>query len=146
MINVNKYINEEKEYCIAIFEDDNLDAAIGRNGMNVNLASKVTGYRIDAYGVNQYKRLQEDQNTFLADIDGIRKELAQILADNNIKTVNDMLDAEEEFLADLKGVKSVDIDNIYSMVQAFIEREVQDNEDHSEDLNEGLNQAVGEEE
>ena len=58
---VNLYIDEEKEFCIAIFEDENLDSAIGRNGMNINLASKVTGYRIDAYGVNQYKRLQDDK-------------------------------------------------------------------------------------
>jgi len=47
---VNLYIDEEKEYCIAIFEDENLDSAIGRNGMNINLASSLTEYRIDAYG------------------------------------------------------------------------------------------------
>ena len=122
---VNLYIDEEKEFCIAIFEDENLDSAIGRNGMNINLASKVTGYRIDAYGVNQYKRLQDDQNTSLVEIDGISAELAKILANNSIKTVNDLMDAEEESLLDIKNITSSDIDNVYSMVQAFIEREVE---------------------
>ena len=37
--------------------------------MNINLASRVTGFRIDAYGVNQYQRLQNDQNTELIEID-----------------------------------------------------------------------------
>jgi len=75
---VNLYIDEEKEYCIAIFEDENLDSAIGRSGMNINLASRLTGYRIDAYGVNQYKRLQDDQNTLLTEVDGITKKLENL--------------------------------------------------------------------
>ncbi|SVC23783.1 uncharacterized protein METZ01_LOCUS276637, partial [marine metagenome] len=39
---VQLFIDDDKNYCIALFEDENLDAAIGKNGMNVNLASKVT--------------------------------------------------------------------------------------------------------
>ena len=123
---VNLYIDEEKEYCIAIFEDENLDSAIGRNGMNINLASKVVGYRIDAYGVKQYNRLQNDQNTSLADIDGIEDKLSKSLANGGIKIVSDLMDADEESLVDLKGVTSEKLDNVYSMVQAFIEREVEE--------------------
>ena len=131
---VNLYIDEEKDYCIAIFEDENIDSAIGRNGMNINLASQVTEYKIDAYGVNQYKRLQDDQNTLLADIDGIANNLSKSLADNNIKTVNDLMDAEEESLVELKGISSIDIDTVYSMVQAFIEREVEEVEESDNNL------------
>ncbi len=60
---VQLFIDDDKKYCVALFEDENLDAAIGRNGMNINLASKITDYRIDAYGVKQYERIQEDQKT-----------------------------------------------------------------------------------
>jgi len=135
---VNLYIDEEKEYCIAIFEDENLDSAIGRNGMNINLASRVTEYRIDAYGVNQYKRLQDDQNTSLSDIEGISAKLSKSLADNHINTVNDLMDAEEESLVELKGITSKDIDNVYSMVQAFIEREVEEDEEDEESNNDTI--------
>ena len=123
---VNLYIDEEKEYCIAIFEDENLDSAIGRNGMNINLASKVVGYRIDAYGVKQYNRLQNDQNTSLADIDGIEDKLSKSLANSGIKTVSDLMDADEESLVDLKGITSENLDKVYSMVQLFIERDVEE--------------------
>jgi len=123
---VNLYIDEEKEYCIAIFEDENLDSAIGRNGMNINLASKVVGYRIDAYGVKQYNRLQNDQNTSLADIDGIEDKLSMSLANSGIKTVSDLMDADEESLVDLKGITSEKLDKVYSMVQLFIERDVEE--------------------
>ena len=128
---INLYIDEEKEYCIAIFEDENLDSAIGRNGMNINLASRVTGYRIDAYGANQYKKLQDDQNTLLTDIEGIKASLSKILNDSNIKTVMDLMDADEESLTEIKGLSSEKVETIFSSVQSFIEREIDEPEDEN---------------
>lgn len=128
---INLYIDEEKEYCIAIFEDENLDSAIGRNGMNINLASRVTGYRIDAYGANQYKRLQDDQNTLLADIEGIKASLSKALSDSSIKTVMDLMDADEESLAGIKGLSSEKVETVFSLVQSFIEREIDEPEDEN---------------
>ena len=128
---INLYIDEEKEYCIAIFEDENLDSAIGRNGMNINLASRVTGYRIDAYGANQYKKLQDDQNTLLTDIDGIKASLGKVLNDSNIKTVMDLMDADEESLAEIKGLSSEKVETVFSLVQSFIEREIDEPEDEN---------------
>ena len=134
---VNLYIDEDKEYCIAIFEDENLDSAIGRSGMNINLASRLTGYRIDAYGVNQYKRLQDDQNTLLTEVDGITKKIGKSLLDANIKTVLDLMDADEESLLEITGIATSTVEQIYSSVQKFIEREepeLDDGEDNIEDL------------
>ena len=128
---INLYIDEEKEYCIAIFEDENLDSAIGRNGMNINLASRVTGYRIDAYGANQYKRLQDDQNTLLSDIEGIKTSLSKVLNESNIKTVMDLMDADEESLVEIKGLSSEKVETVFSLVQSFIEREIDEPEDEN---------------
>tara|TARA_B100001013_G_scaffold100988_1_gene57146 strand:- start:1298 stop:2608 length:1311 start_codon:yes stop_codon:yes gene_type:complete len=134
---VNLYIDEEKEYCIAIFEDENLDSAIGRSGMNINLASRLTHYRIDAYGVNQYKRLQDDQNTLLTEVDGITKKIGESLLDANIKTVLDLMEADEESLLEITGIATSTVEQIYTSVQQFIEREepeLDDAEDNIEDL------------
>ena len=134
---VNLYIDEDKEYCISIFEDENLDSAIGRSGMNINLASRLTGYRIDAYGVNQYKRLQDDQNTLLTEVDGITKKIGKALLDANIKTVLDLMEADEESLLEITGIATSTVEQIYSSVQKFIEREDQeldDDEGNIEDL------------
>jgi len=120
---VNLYIDEEKKYCIAIFEDENLDSAIGRNGLNINLASRVIDYRIDAYGVNQYKRMQEDQNTTLIEIDGITEKIGKKLIDSNIKTVLDLMEADEESLLEISGISESMVETVYSAVQQFIERE-----------------------
>ena len=134
---VNLYIDEDKEYCISIFEDENLDSAIGRSGMNINLASRLTGYRIDAYGVNQYKRLQDDQNTLLTEVDGITKKIGKSLQDASIKTVLDLMEADEESLLEITGIATSTVEQIYSSVQQFIEREepeLDDGEDNIEDL------------
>ena len=133
---VNLYIDEEKEYCIAIFEDENLDSAIGRNGMNINLASSLTEYRIDAYGVNQYKRLQDDQNTLLTEVDGITEKIGKSLLDSNIKTVLDLMEADEESLLEISGINASLVEQVYSSVQKFIERDDLDldDEDNSEKL------------
>ena len=119
---VNLYIDEEKEYCIAIFPDDNIDSAIGRSGMNINLASRLTGYRIDAYGETQYERNQTDQKTLLSDIEGIDKKIASALSKGEILKVSDLMEAEQDSLLDLKGISEDSLDALYDSVQSYIER------------------------
>ena len=70
--------------------------------------------------------MQNDQNTSLADIDGIEDKLSMSLANSGIKTVSDLMDADEESLVDLKGITSEKLDKVYSMVQLFIERDVEE--------------------
>ena len=122
---VQLYIDDEKRYCVALFEDDTLDAAIGRNGMNVNLASKITEYKIDAYGVMQYERIQEDQKTPLIDIEDMDSASAKLLTEAGFSLVSDLLDADMEDLLNVKGISEDSLDQIYESVQNFIEREIE---------------------
>ena len=117
------YIDDEKKYCVALFNDDELEFAIGKNGMNVNLASKVTEYKIDAYGVLQYERIQKDQNTDLDNIPGLAKSVTLKLKSNGINIVSNLLEADAEFLLSIKGFNEEKIDEIYESVQKFIERD-----------------------
>ena len=118
------------------FDDDALDSAIGRNGMNVNLASKITEYKIDAFGVNQYERIKQDQKTHLSDIEGFDKKIATMLSKENISVVSDLLDADMDNLLKIKGLTEETLDDLYSSVQDFIEREIEILDENSEDFNE----------
>ena len=133
------FIDDEKKYCVALFDDESLDAAIGRNGMNVNLASKITEYKIDAFGVDQYNRIQQDQKTLLLDIEGFDKKLANKLSKENINVVSDLLDADMDNLLKIKGLKEETLDDLYSSVQEFIEREIVPINEDSESINETEN-------
>lgn len=129
------YIDDDKRYCVAIFEDENLDAAIGRNGMNVNLASKITEYKIDAYGVKQYERIQEDQKTSLSDIESVDNEIAKILEESGISLVSDLLDSDMDNLLNLNGIDEQTLDSIYESVQDYVERKIEpEKEDDEIDL------------
>ena len=135
------FIDDEKKYCVALFEDDFLDAAIGRSGMNINLASKITDYKIDAYGINQYERIQEDQKTPLSEIDGIDKKMSSLLKKSEIKVVSDLLDADMDYLLGIEGLEDESLDVIYSAVQTFVERKIEPETEEVEDIKEILSEV-----
>jgi len=130
------FIDDEKKYCVALFDDEALDAAIGRNGMNVNLASKITDYKIDAFGINQYERIQQDQKTLLSDIEGFDKKIASKLSKENINVVSDLLDADMNNLLKIKGIEESLLDDLYTSVQEFVERKIEVTDDDSTDITE----------
>ena len=115
------YIDDDRKYCIAIFDDDDLELAIGRGGVNVNLASTVTKYRIDAFGKREYESKQNEQETLLSDIKNMPKRPIKPLAENEIKTVSDLLNSDEEKLIEIKGVTESSLEKVYDAVQAFVE-------------------------
>ena len=131
---VQLFIDDEKNYCVALFDDDDLDAAIGRNGMNINLASKITDYRIDAYGVKQYERIQEDQKSLLTEIDGVDQTTAESLNSIGVTVVSELLDADMDDLLSAQGIDDESLDEIYEAVQSFVERELETNDEEVESV------------
>ena len=119
---LNLYIDDDRQYCIAIFEDDELEMAIGRRGVNVNLASKVTGYKIDAFGKDEYARKQAEQEMLLANLENFPKRSIKPLQDNDINTISDLMNSEEEKLVEIKGVTEKTLEKIYDCIQLFIEK------------------------
>jgi N utilization substance protein A len=122
---VQLFIDDDKNYCVALFDDENLDAAIGRNGMNINLASQLTEYRIDAYGVKQYERIQEDHKTSLSEIEGVSPEVSDGLSSIGINVVSELLDADMDVLLSVNEVDEDSLDSIYEAVQSFVERQLE---------------------
>ena len=126
------YIDDDRKYCIAIFDDDELEFAIGRGGVNVNLASNVTEYRIDAFGKNEYERKNAEQEKLLADIPSMPARAVNPLAKSGISTVSELLNSDEEKLLEIKGIAATTLEKIYDAVQSFVEEN--QNETSEEDL------------
>lgn len=127
------FIDDEKNYCVALFEDEGLDAAIGRNGMNINLASKLTDYKIDAYGVNQYERIQEDQKTSILEIEGVEESVASVLSSIKVEIVSDLLEADMDDILKSGKISEDALDGVYEAVQNFVEREIKDDSEVVDD-------------
>ena len=128
-------IDDDKKYCVALFDDEEIDSAIGRNGMNINLASKITEYKIDAYGVSNYERIKEDHRTSLENVEGANPTTVRKLRDAGISVVSDLLDSDMNELLSVDKIDEDSLDEIYDCVQKFIEREVPDDQHEDEDSN-----------
>ena len=126
------YIDDDRKYCIAIFDDDELEFAIGRGGVNINLASNVTEYRIDAFGKNEYERKNAEQKKLLADIPSMPARAVNPLAESGISTVSELLNSDEEKLLEIKGIAATTLEKIYDAVQSFVEKN--QNETPEEDV------------
>ena len=114
------YMDEERPYAVAVFEDDELAIAIGRNGHNIKLASQVTGYTIDAVKRSDYKASTKTMIP-LSEIKGISE--AQILnfKEKDIISTADILDSEKEILLSVKGIGEKTVERIKKSINDYLE-------------------------
>ncbi|MBL46598.1 MAG: transcription termination factor NusA [Candidatus Marinimicrobia bacterium] len=137
------YIDDDRKYCIAIFDDDELELAIGRAGVNINLAANVTDYKIDAFGKKEYERKQKEQETPLSSIENINTDLASVLSKNDIITVSELLNATEDELLSIKEIDEETLESLYDNVQTFIENnQLVEQEPEEEDSSEATEEPV----
>ena len=118
---IDLYIDDDRKYCVAIFEEGGLENAVGRSGVNINLASKLTGYTIDAYTKSEYDEVLINQKTTLESLDGITKTLSNKLAKAEIVSVADYLNTKKYVLVDELELNDKEITSISDAVNLFIE-------------------------
>ena len=124
------YIDEDDKYCVALFKDDELEFAIGRGGVNINLASRITNYRIDAFGKKEYDRNQKQQATPLVEIPDFTSVKAKLLNAAGIVTISDLLNADEKEILAIDGFGEKTLEDALNLVAAYIEA---DNEEEVEE-------------
>lgn len=56
------FVNEDEKSALAIVPDYQLSLAIGKEGQNVRLAAKLTGWKIDIKSISQYEKYLEEEN------------------------------------------------------------------------------------
>ena len=118
---VDLYIDDDRKYCVAIFDEGGLENAVGRSGVNINLASKLTGYTIDAYTKSEYDEVLINQKTSLESLDGITKTLSNKLSKADIVSVADYLNIKKYVLSEELELNDKEISSISDAVNSFIE-------------------------
>ena len=112
---LNMFIDEEKKYVVAVFNDEDLPIAIGKNGQNIKLSSEVTGYKIDAVKESEYNNAEKEKSN-LSELDGINQKHLSALNDLGIVTCNDFLDADRKTLISIKGLGEKTLEKITNLV------------------------------
>ena len=130
---VNLLIMEDRPYIMAVFSDDELPTAIGRNGQNIILASQVTGYTIDAVKQSEYEG-PKHETIYLDELQGLSKTQVESLAQIDLHTADDINETDPADILALKGFgpKTLEkLQNLISQEQESLKKE-KDEEQESE--------------
>jgi len=114
-------IDEEKKSALAIFDDEEISVAIGKNGQNIRLASEVTGYTIDAIKKSDYE-LSETETIYLEEIEGLTEHNWKLLYSVGIETAEELLNTPQEELVSIKGMGNKTVDKIISVVEEAVRK------------------------
>lgn len=105
---VKEVINIGEGHVVVIVPDDDYSKAIGKNGVNVGLASRLTEIEIEIKKISEYeKELQEKKlaETKIEDVEGISKTLKKTLIEKGYTNVLSVLRATPE---ELKFLLTID--------------------------------------
>jgi len=128
---IHLFIDENRHYCIAVFDDEELPIAIGKNGQNIKLSSDVTGYTIDAVKKSEYEGIKKN-TVYLDELSVITKDQVEALSREEIFTGEEFLDADRKLLLELKVLNGEDI----SSIAAAIQEKMNEQEEKEETANE----------
>ena len=98
------FVDEENRAMTVIVPDDQLSLAIGKNGQNVRLAVKLTGWKIDVKSETMAAEKEEDGQKALMKIPGIGPAMAEKLFAQGIKSIAMLAAMEPEALSAIPGV------------------------------------------
>jgi len=138
-------IFDEEESAEVIVPDDQVSLAIGKNGQNVRLAAKLTGWHIDIKKESdkfesELRAVEEDRQAKVREIlDGpidvlpLRKTALEALVGAGLTTIRDILEMGPEGLLTVKGFGEQALKN----VQTYLAREGITFEDWRELIGEG---------
>jgi len=108
-------VDEEANSLLVVVPNDQLSLAIGRQGQNVRLASKLMGWRIDVKSEQRWANLENEGYQTLLMVPGIDEGLADQLLGKDIKSASDLSQAA---LEDLTIIRSVDDEFGLQLIEA----------------------------
>jgi N utilization substance protein A len=123
-------IDEATKTANVLVAADQVSLAIGRNGQNIRLASKLTGYEI-----NLIKEGGDDEYDIeLIDFkEELGEELYMALIEKGLETAKDVINAKLDTLLEIDGLTEEKVQEIRKMMQRDLdEAEVEEDEEASE--------------
>lgn len=102
---VDRVLIDEENRCMeVIVPDDQLSLAIGRNGQNVRLAVKLTGWKIDVKSESSSAQQEEDSRTDLMVLPDMSEAVAEALIKEGIKSLALIAAVDVETLMTVPGL------------------------------------------
>jgi transcription termination/antitermination protein NusA len=98
------FVDDDHHSMLVVVPDDQLSLAIGKNGQNVRLAVKLTGWKLDVKSETLEANKTEEGFAVLTKIPGIDDELAERLFNEGLRSVAAIAAANVELLSAVPGM------------------------------------------
>jgi N utilization substance protein A len=130
-------LDESKKLALAIVPDASFSLAIGKQGLNVRLANRLTDWNIDVKTESQFSEMDisaeakravsalfgepEEEIQKISELPGITPRLVEILEKDNITDIESLVALTPEQLAALEGITAEDIQALHKIIEENIE-------------------------
>lgn len=105
-------VDEEKNQLLVVVPDDQLSLAIGRQGQNVRLASRLMGWRIDVKSESRYANLEDKGYRSLAALESVDENLADKLFAAGITSISALASADIDKITQIAGVSEERVEEL----------------------------------
>ena len=105
-------------------EDEKLSLAIGRNGQNARLASKLTGWKINIMSETEYEEQQSREADMLVPVgqlEGVGPKLTEKLINANISSIQRLASTKVEALIKIEGLGQKTAETLIEKALAIVE-------------------------
>ena len=116
-------LDEEERKAVVTADSDQVSLIVGRNGVNIRLAMKITGYEIEI--LREEKPFEEyDEDIELIDLkEELGEEVYEVLINNRYDTALEVLTAGKEKLLEVEGFDESKVDEIIEIIKSQFEEE-----------------------
>jgi N utilization substance protein A len=119
-------VDEAAKKATILVDKDQVSLAIGRNGQNIRLASKLTGYEINIVKEGGEEEYDMDLDEFLQELG---EPLYERLMDEGFKTARSVIDANVDDLLEIEGLTEEKVRSIKDMMKRELEEAEVEEED-----------------
>lgn len=129
-------VDEDRRAMEVVVDDLQRAAAIGRNGQNVDLASRLTGWKIDIITPNESASRQDEErerlrNVFVLPLD-VDYEIADILIDAGFSTIEEVAYIPMDEMLAIESLDEVTVRELRSRARAALLTEENSNKLHKQ--------------
>ena len=119
---LNLYIDDSSKHCLAVFDDEEIDSGVGRNYNNLNLASDLTGYKIEAVKKSDYEENspKKEKEIFIDQVTTLTDSMIKMLSSANIDTLDQYKETKRDDLLLIKGIGEKMLNSIDEKIDTYL--------------------------
>jgi len=155
-------LSEKSKKALAVVSDSLLSLAIGKQGLNVRLANKLTDWMIDVKTESQFAEMDitaesrravselfgdSDTEEFsrISELPDVDSAVAKALLDNGIDYIVDFLELSQEELDVMENVSKEQLDALRSLIDDSVEILEEETEEYADDGSEAVEEETEDE-